>query len=547
MEVGAVQDWEREKYWDDLSGKPLIPELVKKARLEELGELAKHKVYEEVPLDECWKATGQPPIGTRWVDVNKGDDQNPDYRSRLVAQEINNQKREDLFAATPPLEAKKILMSLAVTEGVGYQRGNKEKGQKLDFIDVRRAYFHAPARRLVYVKLPPEEEKEGTCGRLLKALYGTRDAAQNWEHAYIDFMKESGFANGAASPCVFYHRERNIRAVVHGDDFTILGQERQLDWFRERIAAKFEVKFRGRLGPAATDDKAIRILNRVVTWTAEGLEYEADQRHAEIIVDHLGLATSAKAVTTPSTKRGSEDSPVLSQEEATKYRALVARANYLAQDRVDIGYPVKELCRKMSKPTTADWEALKRLGRYLIDKTRSVIGFPYQGEPDALEVYVDTDHAGCLETRKSTSGGVIMHGCHGIKTWSATQQVIALSSGEAEYYGMVKGAGNALGLAGVFRDMGIKHGIVLYTDSSAAKGISSRRGLGKLRHVELNELWLQDQVSRGRVAVRKIKGEDNFSDSLTKHSSPDRIRQTMMGTLQKIVPGRHPIMPEVAQ
>ena len=61
------------------------------------------------------------------------------------------------------------------------------------------------------------------------------------------------------------------------------------------------------------------------------------------------------------------------------YRALVARANYLAQDRVDIGYPVKELCRKMSKPTMADWEALKRRGRYLIDKTRSVIGFPYQG------------------------------------------------------------------------------------------------------------------------------------------------------------------------
>ena len=164
-----------------------------------------------------------------------------------------------------------------------------------------------------------------------------------------------------------------------------------------------------------------------------------------------------------------------------------------------------------------------------------------------LEVYVDTDHAGCLETRKSTSGGVILHGCHGVKTWSATQQVIALSSGEAEYYGMVKGAGNALGLSGVFCDLGIKYEIVLYTDSSAAKGISSRRGLGKLRHVELNELWLQDQVARGRVSVRKIKGEDNFSDSLTKHSSPERIAQTMRGTLQRIMPGRHPIMPEVAR
>ena len=89
--------------------------------------------------------------------------------------------------------------------------------------------------------------------------------------------------------------------------------------------------------------------------------------------------------------------------------------------------------------------------------------------------------------------------------------------------------------------------IILYTDSSAAKGISSRGGLGKVRHIELSELWLPDQVARGKVDVRKVRGEDNFSDSLTKHSTPDRIRQTMDGSFQKIVPSRHAIMPEVAQ
>ena len=165
------------QYQDDLSGKSPNPELVEKARLEELGEIAKHGVYEKVPLDECWKNTGQPPIGTRWVDVNKGDDQKPDYRSRLVAQELNTQKREDLFAATPPLEAKMILLSLAVTEGVGYQPGCKTRGYKLDFIDVRRAYFHATARRSVYVELPAEDDQPGMCGTLKKAMYGTLDAA----------------------------------------------------------------------------------------------------------------------------------------------------------------------------------------------------------------------------------------------------------------------------------------------------------------------------------------------------------------------------------
>ena len=170
------------QYWDDLSGNLLDPGMVHKARQEEMGELAKHGVYTKVPIREAVSVTGKMPIGTRWVDVNKGDADQPDYRSRLVAQEINNNKRDDLFAATPPLEAKKLLFSMAVAAGIGYEGGLREKGKKLDFIDVRRAYFHAKARRPVYVQLPEEDKEEGQCGRLNKALYGTRDAAQSWEH-----------------------------------------------------------------------------------------------------------------------------------------------------------------------------------------------------------------------------------------------------------------------------------------------------------------------------------------------------------------------------
>ena len=172
----------------------LDEEHVQKAWIEELGGLAKHGVCDKVPVTECWNKTGQPPIGTRWVDVNKGDDQNPEYRSRLVAQELNTHKRQDLFAATPPLEAKKLLLSLAAIEGIRFKKGCKSSGKNLDFIDVRRAYFHANARRLVFVNLPPEDYQEGVCGRLNKSLYGTRDAAQNWEHAY---------KSGVASPCIF--------------------------------------------------------------------------------------------------------------------------------------------------------------------------------------------------------------------------------------------------------------------------------------------------------------------------------------------------------
>ena len=93
-------------FWDEITGKPLDFEGVIKAREEELEEFRKHNVYTKVPVEECYRVTKKGPIGVRWVDINKGDSANPDYRSRLVAKEIKRDKREDLFAATPPLEAK---------------------------------------------------------------------------------------------------------------------------------------------------------------------------------------------------------------------------------------------------------------------------------------------------------------------------------------------------------------------------------------------------------------------------------------------------------
>ena len=156
-------------------------------------------------------------------------------------------------------------------------------------------------------------------------MYGTRDAANNWEGAYTDFMLESGFQMSRSTPCVFYHRAHNIRVVVHGDDFTVLGCTKSLDWFRGRIQARFEVKFKARLGPQEPT-QSVRVLNRIVTWTSEGLVYEPDQRHAEIIVRDLGLR-GAKPVCTPGVVDRSDDDPTpLSDAQTTRYRALVARA-----------------------------------------------------------------------------------------------------------------------------------------------------------------------------------------------------------------------------
>lgn len=233
------------KYWDEVTGKPLDAGGVKKARSEEMGHVHNVKEYTKVRIKMCWDRTGKGPIKVRWLDINKGDEVSREYRSRLVGQEFKRDKREDIFAATPPLEAKKALISMAVTEGVGFKTGKHKSGMCIDFIDVSRAFFHADALRTVYIQLPEGDAEQGMCGLLGKSLYGTNDAAQNWAASYVGFMEDTGFVTGISSPCCFYQMARNIRCAVHGNDFAVLCERGDLEWFREQIKGKYPVKFRG--------------------------------------------------------------------------------------------------------------------------------------------------------------------------------------------------------------------------------------------------------------------------------------------------------------
>ena len=175
-------------FYDDITGAKVETDLVITARAEEMAEFRKHGVYKLVKLEECLRVTGKPPVGVRWVDINKGDDVNPEYRSRLVAQELKRDRSLELFAATPPLEALKLLLSRAVTDVVGYRKGQCKRSMKMDFIDVRRAYFHARSKRRVFIKFPTADAQEGYCGELARSMYGTRDAAQKWEAKYAEFL-----------------------------------------------------------------------------------------------------------------------------------------------------------------------------------------------------------------------------------------------------------------------------------------------------------------------------------------------------------------------
>ena len=161
-------------------------------------------------------------------------------------------------------------------------------------------------------------------------------------------------------------------------------------------------------------------------------------------------------------------SHILSPADATTYRALSARCNYLAQDRPDISYSSKELCREFAVPNANSYRKLKRLVRYLSGLPRLVYVYKWQTAPKSVDTFVDTDFAGCKETRRSTSGGAILIGDCCIRHYSKTQSTVSLSSGEAELHGIAQGAANALGVQALLKDLGWELKCNVHSDATAA-------------------------------------------------------------------------------
>ena len=150
--------------------------------------------------------------------------------------------------------------------------------------DVSRAYFYGEATRCMYIELPAEDPlyDPSMLGRLRLCLYGTRDAALNWQQTLSDHLVEAGFKRGVGHPSVFYHPSKDIWTLVYGDDYCSAGSPTALDWMEDLLVNKYDIKTQ-RIGKGKTrkgDNKTneSQVLNRVVRRSDEGWELEADIR-----------------------------------------------------------------------------------------------------------------------------------------------------------------------------------------------------------------------------------------------------------------------------
>jgi hypothetical protein len=274
----------------------------------------------------------------------------------------------------------------------------------------------------------------------------------------------------------------------------------------------------------------MRHLNRLVCWTEKGYYWEPDPRHADIVISTLGV--KGGRVSTPLVKEregagDDESDPLLDEEEKHLFQSLTMRVGYLSQDRVDLQRAVRELAKGMSSPRQSHMTVLKRVGRYLAAFPRVAQLIPRQSAITTINTFCDTDHAGCVRTRKSTTGVVIKVGDAFVRSICRGQSLIALSSGEAEFYGLVSAASESLGDQSLAEDFGIRLNIRIHMDATAGAAIGSRRGLGRVKHLSTVFLWVQEYVTSGKIRLYKVHTSENPADMLTKAVSGLSIRSVM--------------------
>ena len=163
-----------------------------------------------------------------------------------------------MFAATPPIEGVGFLVSDAATLEQGHKkRGHGKKSMMIN--DVSHAFFEAKATRHICVELPKEdlehgEEDQDLVGFLEMSLYGTRDAAANFQKEVRRTMHKMGFRMGRYNVSMFYHQQREIKTLVHGDDFISTGDKQDLEWMKKQLEDRFTIKTQT-LGPDPDQEK----------------------------------------------------------------------------------------------------------------------------------------------------------------------------------------------------------------------------------------------------------------------------------------------------
>ena len=457
----------------------------------------------------------------------KGDE----VHSRIVGlgYDENIKDADDIYASTPLFRILRIILCMALCRGWSIRVG-----------DISTAFLHAAINATRILLRPPSEfyPNKNILWRLKKAMYGLRSSPKAWQDHLASVLQRLGYIRLTSEPNVLKHPDGIAYMMCYVDDLLFVGETSEIDKIFESIQQELLLRPTGEASPG----KSINFLGRRITNNGDSFDMTLEPSYVDNILKETEMA-SCNSANTPGTsalKANIDDDELLSTGQHKAFRRIVGKLQWLAYICPDMAYAIKELPRCIQQPCIRDQRKLKHLIRYLAGTKHYTFNIKPSlridknyNNPLDLNIFVDSDWAGCASTRKSTSGFIIQFCGTTIHYGSRTQSVVALSSAEAEFYAIGTGCQEALFIRNFIKEafQHNKLNIRIHTDSSAGKSMASRQGVSKkAKRIELKFMFIQNLVQAGIITIHKIPGKDNPADILTKYITQEVLRWLLPNT-----------------
>ena len=459
-------------------------------------------------------------LSCKWVIAIRDGAESKVLKARLCARDLARKKRDDLFAPGENALTGRVI---------------DYKGTQCDLdrytLDVQGAYNTIPEPEHVVVKPPQEwldwQAQQGLSTAVLwkmkKLLPGRRVASKLWVKHVGEQLKSVGFEQCPGQPQFFHNKTTKLTCSVHMDDIHGCGPAEEIDKHLTELAALLPLKKAQR----HTTGDSYTHLKRTRHLLEGGTLIVPNDKHVREVLKRLDLENCkpAAAPMIESMKPSPTDSDEpLPEWEASEYRSLTSTLLYASHDMSSMQFTLRVLTSDMKYPSVRAWERLKHAARYLAGVRGEGTWFEHTDNPGKLLISTDTDWAGDKRTRKSASCTVLRIGKNNMYSQVKGQQIHAQSSGEAEFYGMGSGISAGIGLKHVMDFIEMPVDLTVESDSSAARAVLWRSGVGKIRHLEVKTLWAQQLVEDGQLDVKAVAGEHNVADIGTKILPASRLR-----------------------
>ena len=345
-------------------------------------------------------------------------------------------------------------------------------------MDVKTAFLHGDLEEEIYMAQPEgftKSDKEHMVCKLRKSLYGLKEAPRQWYHKFDTFMRSQGFKHSNENPCLYVKKPRDgqlIMLILYVDDMLIAGHSKKdIAELKQKLSSQFDMKDLG---------DAHHILGmRVTRDRKKGLLFLSQEEYVHKVLERFNMQ-SGRSVSTPLPaylKLSKDDCPKSVEDKAAMAKVPYASAcgslmYAMVATRPDIAYAVGVVSRYMSNPGKKHWDAVKSILRYLSGTADRQLCYG-RGEL-SIQGYVDSDYAGCVDTRRSTTGWIYTFAGAAISWRLVLQDCTPVPTIEAEYVVDSEACKEAIWLARLVGDLGIKVQLpLLHCDSQSA--IASRQ------------------------------------------------------------------------